>query len=140
MNAKLPEPGADERAHSDHLSALLREEIASHGPMPFSRFMERCLYTPGLGYYSAGKAKFGADGDFDFDFRQETDGIFRAAINLGMALLPAIAFDFRDGHALNAQRRKRFANFIQFERLNDGRDELHGLPLFGPWLRASIAA
>ena len=64
MNAKLPEPGADERAHSDHLSALLREEIASHGPMPFSRFMERCLYTPGLGYYSAGKTKFGGNGDF----------------------------------------------------------------------------
>ena len=64
MNAQLPEPGADERAHSDHLAALLREEIASHGPMPFSRFMERCLYTPGLGYYSAGKAKFGAEGDF----------------------------------------------------------------------------
>jgi SAM-dependent MidA family methyltransferase len=64
MNAKLPEPGADERAHSEHLTNLLREEIASHGPMPFSRFMERCLYTPGLGYYSAGKAKFGAEGDF----------------------------------------------------------------------------
>jgi SAM-dependent MidA family methyltransferase len=64
MTAKLPDPGADERAHSDHLSALLREEIASHGPMPFSRFMERCLYAPGLGYYSAGKAKFGQEGDF----------------------------------------------------------------------------
>jgi SAM-dependent MidA family methyltransferase len=64
MNAKLPEPGADEREHSEHLANLLREEIASHGPMPFSRFMERCLYTPGLGYYSAGKAKFGAEGDF----------------------------------------------------------------------------
>ena len=64
MTDRLPEPGADERAHSDHLSGLLREEIASHGPMPFSRFMERCLYTPGLGYYSAGKTKFGADGDF----------------------------------------------------------------------------
>jgi len=64
MNVNLPAPGADERAHSDHLVALLREEIASHGPMPFSRFMERCLYTPGLGYYSAGKAKFGAEGDF----------------------------------------------------------------------------
>ncbi|WP_369931105.1 class I SAM-dependent methyltransferase [Xanthomonas sp. NCPPB 2632] len=64
MTAQLPVPGADERAHSDHLSALLREEIASHGPMPFSRFMERCLYAPGLGYYSAGKTKFGADGDF----------------------------------------------------------------------------
>jgi SAM-dependent MidA family methyltransferase len=64
MNVNLPAPGADERAHSDHLAGLLREEIASHGPMPFSRFMERCLYTPGLGYYSAGKAKFGAEGDF----------------------------------------------------------------------------
>lgn len=64
MTAKLPDPGADERAHSDHLSALLREEIASHGPMPFSRFMERCLYAPGLGYYSAGKTKFGQEGDF----------------------------------------------------------------------------
>jgi len=26
--------------------------------------MERCLYTPGLGYYSAGQQKFGAGGDF----------------------------------------------------------------------------
>ena len=32
--------------------------------MPFSRFMELCLYAPGLGYYSAGKTKFGAAGDF----------------------------------------------------------------------------
>ncbi len=32
--------------------------------MPFSRFMERCLYAPGLGYYSAGRRKFGAGGDF----------------------------------------------------------------------------
>jgi SAM-dependent MidA family methyltransferase len=32
--------------------------------MPFSRFMERCLYAPGLGYYSAGQTKFGAAGDF----------------------------------------------------------------------------
>ena len=43
---------------------MLREEIAAHGPVPFSRFMERCLYAPGLGYYSAGAAKFGAGGDF----------------------------------------------------------------------------
>jgi SAM-dependent MidA family methyltransferase len=64
MNSRLPEPDADERQHSRHLHALLREEIAAQGPMPFSRFMERCLYAPGLGYYSAGKAKFGAAGDF----------------------------------------------------------------------------
>lgn len=32
--------------------------------MPFSQYMERCLYAPGLGYYSAGSTKFGAAGDF----------------------------------------------------------------------------
>ena len=32
--------------------------------MPFSRFMELCLYTPGWGYYSAGASKFGGSGDF----------------------------------------------------------------------------
>jgi SAM-dependent MidA family methyltransferase len=64
MQSRLPEPSADERAHSDRLLQLLREQIASHGPLPFSQYMERCLYAPGLGYYSAGKAKFGAAGDF----------------------------------------------------------------------------
>lgn len=64
MPSRLPEPGADERAHSDHLLQLLREQIASHGPLPFSQYMERCLYAPGLGYYSAGRTKFGAAGDF----------------------------------------------------------------------------
>jgi SAM-dependent MidA family methyltransferase len=42
----------------------LREQIAARGPMPFSQYMERCLYAPGLGYYSAGKTKFGEAGDF----------------------------------------------------------------------------
>src|SRR5699024_7041650 len=46
------------------LGELLRAEIAAQGPMPFSRYMERCLYAPGLGYYSAGSAKLGAEGDF----------------------------------------------------------------------------
>ena len=64
MPSRLPEPSADERAHSDRLLQLLREQIASHGPLPFSQYMERCLYAPGLGYYSAGKTKFGAAGDF----------------------------------------------------------------------------
>jgi SAM-dependent MidA family methyltransferase len=64
MLSRLPEPTADERAHSGHLLQLLREQIASQGPMPFSQYMERCLYAPGLGYYSAGRTKFGASGDF----------------------------------------------------------------------------
>ncbi len=64
MQDRLPEPSVDERAHSGRLVAMLRAEIAAHGPMPFDRYMERCLYAPGLGYYSAGTTKFGAAGDF----------------------------------------------------------------------------
>jgi len=64
MQSRLPEPSADERAHSDHLLLQLREQIAAHGPLSFAQYMERCLYTPGLGYYSAGKTKFGEAGDF----------------------------------------------------------------------------
>jgi SAM-dependent MidA family methyltransferase len=62
--SRLPEPAADELAHSDRLLQHLREQIAARGPMPFSQYMERCLYAPGLGYYSAGKTKFGEAGDF----------------------------------------------------------------------------
>lgn len=64
MSTALPTPDADERAHSARLVAVLHAEIARQGPMPFARFMERCLYAPGLGYYSAGRTKFGAAGDF----------------------------------------------------------------------------
>lgn len=64
MPNTLPEPLSDELAYSQRLVAVLREEIAANGPISFARYMERCLYTPGLGYYSAGRTKFGADGDF----------------------------------------------------------------------------
>ncbi len=58
-------PEADALAHSDQLAYALRAEIlAQGGAMPFSRFMELCLYTPGWGYYSAGASKFGGSGDF----------------------------------------------------------------------------
>ena len=61
----LPAPAADELAHSAELAVLIHREIAAAGgSMPFSQFMERCLYAPGLGYYSAGRRKFGAGGDF----------------------------------------------------------------------------
>lgn len=64
VQTTLPEPDAQERAHSHALAALIRDEIAANGPMPFSRYMMLCLYAPGLGYYSAGRTKFGAAGDF----------------------------------------------------------------------------
>lgn len=64
MDSVLPTPASDEAAHSARLADVVREEIAATGPMPFARFMERCLYAPGLGYYSAGRLKFGKAGDF----------------------------------------------------------------------------
>jgi SAM-dependent MidA family methyltransferase len=64
LKIDLPLPDADESAHSAELAALIRNEIAAHGAIPFSRYMELCLYAPGLGYYSAGKTKFGPAGDF----------------------------------------------------------------------------
>lgn len=64
MDTTLPEPSAEEAAHSARLAGEIRREIAASGPVSFARFMERCLYTPGLGYYSAGRLKFGKAGDF----------------------------------------------------------------------------
>src|SRR5690606_7897167 len=64
LSTHLPEPDADERAHSAELASLIRNEIGAAGPMPFARYMELALYAPGLGYYSAGRTKFGAAGDF----------------------------------------------------------------------------
>lgn len=63
--SELPAPDAAALAHSERLRAVIQEQIlANGGAIPVSRFMELCLYTPGLGYYSAGATKFGRDGDF----------------------------------------------------------------------------
>jgi SAM-dependent MidA family methyltransferase len=64
LRIDLPEPSVAEREHSATLAGFIRNEIAAQGPLPFSRFMELAMYAPGLGYYSAGKTKFGAAGDF----------------------------------------------------------------------------
>jgi SAM-dependent MidA family methyltransferase len=65
MTPQAPAPDAQAQAHSDRLLALIRAHIAAAGgAIPFSRYMELALYAPGLGYYSAGALKFGAEGDF----------------------------------------------------------------------------
>jgi hypothetical protein len=40
-------------------------------------------------------------------------------------LLPAVAFDFADGQALNADSRERFAHLVELERLDDGHHNFH---------------
>lgn len=61
---RLPEPSAEALAHSRRLAEHIAAGIAKAGSLPFAQFMEQVLYAPGLGYYSAGSRKFGAEGDF----------------------------------------------------------------------------
>jgi SAM-dependent MidA family methyltransferase len=47
-----------------NLRQKIEREIRERGPIPFSRYMELCLYDPALGYYSRHTEKFGKTGDF----------------------------------------------------------------------------
>src|ERR1700722_16672682 len=46
------------------LRQKIEQRIREQGPIPFSRYMEMCLYDPELGYYSRNVAQFGKAGDF----------------------------------------------------------------------------
>jgi len=46
------------------LRSIIEQEIHERGPIPFSRYMELCLYHPELGYYSRNAEQFGKAGDF----------------------------------------------------------------------------
>src|SRR5262249_13602076 len=63
--------------------------------------------------------------DFDLELGEERDGVFRAAIDLGMAFLPAIAPHFGHGHTGNADFGESEAHGIQAVGLNDGGKEFH---------------
>ena len=62
---ELPPPADDALRHSHRLVERIVERIQQHGGViGFDEYMQMVLYEPGLGYYSAGMAKFGAAGDF----------------------------------------------------------------------------
>lgn len=83
----MPAPSADACAHVARCEAMLRDEIRTNGGwLSFSRFMDRALYAPGLGYYAAGARKFGAAGDFIT--APEISSLFGASI--ARSLLPAL--------------------------------------------------
>jgi SAM-dependent MidA family methyltransferase len=46
------------------LRQKIEQEIYENGPIPFSRYMELCLYHSELGYYARHAAQFGKAGDF----------------------------------------------------------------------------
>jgi len=64
-DSALPPPPPEAVAHSQQLAERIADAIVAEGDwIPFSRFMELALYSPGFGYYSAGARKFGESGDF----------------------------------------------------------------------------
>lgn len=61
----LPPLSPAEHAHAERVAAHIRAFVAAHGgTIGFDTYMRLALYAPGLGYYSAGAAKFGEAGDF----------------------------------------------------------------------------
>jgi SAM-dependent MidA family methyltransferase len=46
------------------LRQKIEQEIRKRGSIPFSRYMDLCLYDPDLGYYSRNAEQFGKAGDF----------------------------------------------------------------------------
>jgi SAM-dependent MidA family methyltransferase len=61
----LPALTAAESAHCAAVQAAVARALAAGGGwLAFDDYLRTVLYAPGLGYYSAGSVKFGADGDF----------------------------------------------------------------------------
>jgi SAM-dependent MidA family methyltransferase len=61
ISPNQPESGA---GGESRLRQNIADEIRRDGPMPFSRYMQMCLYEPELGYYSRSREQFGKAGDF----------------------------------------------------------------------------
>ena len=70
------------------------------------------------------------DRGLDLDLGQEVDDVLGAAIELGVALLPAEALDLGDGDALHADRRQGLADLVELERLDDGGNQFHDVLVF----------
>jgi SAM-dependent MidA family methyltransferase len=60
----IQEP-TEQKGHSHELATYIQTSIRDNGGwIGFDHYMQMALYTPGLGYYSGGLAKFGEAGDF----------------------------------------------------------------------------
>lgn len=61
----MPRPDAPSAEHGARVAGYIRDRIEdAGGSLSFADYMHHALYAPGLGYYTAGSTKFGADGDF----------------------------------------------------------------------------
>jgi SAM-dependent MidA family methyltransferase len=61
----LPAPDESSFQHSCAVKNMICSEITTAGGwIPFARYMELAIYSPGMGYYCSGTTKFGCAGDF----------------------------------------------------------------------------
>jgi SAM-dependent MidA family methyltransferase len=54
----------EKRSREEGLRRFILSQIEKRGPIPFSQFMEWCLYHPEYGYYLSEKVKIGRNGDY----------------------------------------------------------------------------
>lgn len=64
IKLNLPTPDTEALERSYKLQQKLIRTIKQRGPIPFSDYMQRVLYTPELGYYTNPCIRLGAQGDF----------------------------------------------------------------------------
>jgi len=80
-DTSLPQPSPEALAHSDQLRRLIADLCTQADLfLTFGDYMSQVLYSPGMGYYMSGTAKFGRDGDFIT--APELTPLFGAAIGL----------------------------------------------------------
>src|SRR5215208_6356487 len=65
------------------------------------------------------------DDDLELHLRQEVDDVLGAAVEFGVALLPAEPFRLDYGDALQPHLLERLLHLVELERLDDGFDLLH---------------
>src|SRR6202046_2012289 len=65
------------------------------------------------------------DRDLDFQLGKEAHGVFGAAIDLGMPLLPPVALDLSHCQPVHSDGGERIAHLLQLERLYDRHYDFH---------------
>jgi len=54
----------EKRSRGERLRKFILSQIEKRGPIPFSQFMEWCLYHPQYGYYQSERTRTGRNGDY----------------------------------------------------------------------------
>ena len=54
----------EKRSRNEELKQFILSQIKEKGPIPFSQFMEWCLYHPQYGYYQSEGLRIGKEGDY----------------------------------------------------------------------------